>query len=142
MTDTLLALSGPGIAPYSARGLQQTLDPIAQALQLRRNINGALRDLSVEQFRKYKSTISCTDTLPPAFDGVMPGLILTVDCVAELSYKTIGGTPSRAVVPGSSYVEGEYTFYRPRLQMMVGEMTVQRDEYGRTVAWTLQLEEI
>jgi hypothetical protein len=142
MSDTLLAISGPGVGPYSARGLTQTLDPIPQALQQRRNVNGALRDLSIPEFRKYKSTVSCNDTLPPAFDGWMPGLPVTVDCVAELSYKTIGGTPSRAVVPGSEFVEGEYTYYRPRLNMMTGELTMQRDEYQRVVAWTATFEEI
>lgn len=139
---TLLAISGPGVGPYSARGLEQTLDPIPQALQLRRTINGAIRDLSVEQFHKYKSTITCNDMLPPALDGVMPGLQVTVDCVAELSYKTDGGSPSRNVVPGSSYVVGEYTYYRPRLTMIIGEMTVSRNEYGRAVSWTMNLEEL
>jgi hypothetical protein len=45
---------------------------------LRRTINGELHDLSLPQFRKYRSTISCTDKSIPAIDGVFPGTEVTV----------------------------------------------------------------
>ena len=90
--NTLLVLSGIGVPDYSARGLTQTLEPIDGSASLRRTINGALKDLSFAQFRKYKSTISCQDQEPPAVDGVWPGHVVTVDCVAELSCPT-GGAP-------------------------------------------------
>lgn len=140
--DTLLVISGHGIADYSARGLTQTLDPIDASGVLARTVNGTLIDLSPSQMRKYKSTISCTDTETPALDGVWPGMQLTVDCVAELGYLTAGNTPQRPVVPGSSRVSGAWTYYRPRLQMRVSQYTVSRDEYGALTAWTLELEEI
>jgi hypothetical protein len=139
---TLLELSGEGVAPYSARGLSQTLDPISQASNNRRTVNGALKDISFEGFRKYKSSISGSDQLPPAVDGVWPGKTLTVDCISELAYKTAAGTPKRDVVPGSSRVEGEYTYYRPRLEMIVLDYTAQTDEYGAVVSWQMSLEEI
>jgi hypothetical protein len=140
--DTYLAITGPGINPWSARGLRQTLEPIAQAASFRRTINGDLRNLAVEQFEKYRSTISCEDVTVPALDGVWPGLILTVDCAAELSYLTAGGSPSRSVVASSSYVDGAYTRYRPQLTMMVLGYSVDLDEYGARVAWQLLLEEV
>jgi hypothetical protein len=139
--ETLLVLSGPGVQPYSARGLKQTLTPIGAAANNRRTINGDLLDLSQQQFRKYASTISCSDQLAPALDGVWPGLVLTVDCVAELAYKTVGGTPARTVVSGSSRTDGAYTFYRPRLTMRVMNYNMDEDEYGRVLAWSLELEE-
>lgn len=139
---TLLEITGEGIQPYSARGLSQTLDPIAQATQTRRTINGALKDLSFDGFRKYKSTISANDQTAPALAENWPGRIITVQCTAELSYKTAGGAPGRAVVSGSSRVDGAYTFYRPELQMMVTLWTMSRDEYGSQVSWSLQLEEV
>jgi hypothetical protein len=129
--ETLLVLSGPGVQPYSARGLKQTLTPIGAAANNRRTINGDLLDLSQQQFRKYASTISCSDQLAPALDGVWPGLVLTVDCVAELAYKTVG----------SSRTDGAYTFYRPRLTMRVMNYNMDEDEYGRVLAWSLELEE-
>lgn len=149
--ETLLVLSGEGVAPYSARGLTQTLTPIEASKSLRRSINGSLKDLSQVQFRKYASTISCADQLAPALDGIWPGQILTVDCVAELSYKTAGGSPARDVVDTDSSdpssgealrTEGAYTYYRPRLTMRVMNHSQQEDEYGRVVQWSLELEEV
>jgi hypothetical protein len=139
---TLLAISGINIPPYSARGITQTLAPIASAASLRRTINGSLVDLSASQFRKYASTISCTDQQHPALNGVWPGLQVTVDCVCELSYLTSGGSADRTVVPSTSRVEGAYTFYRPRLTMRVMAYDIQTDEYGASVGWSLQLEEV
>lgn len=145
--ETLLVLSGHGVQPYSARGLSQSLDPIGASANLRRSINGVLHDVSQVQFRKYKSTISCSDQSAPALDGVWPGMVLDVDCVAELSYKT-GGSPARPVVEvGSSEepatrTDGAFTFYRPRLSMRVMNYSTTEDEYGRTVQWSLELEEV
>ena len=66
MAETLLVISGDGVAPYSARGLTQTLEVIAEAAVVARSVNGALVNLSPPQFRKFKSTISCTDVASPA----------------------------------------------------------------------------
>lgn len=140
MAETLLVISGPGVPPYSARGLTQTLDPVASVISP--TVNGGLLDLTPPQFRKYLSTISCTDVDPPAWDNFWPGMIVTVDCVAELGYPTVGGSPTRTVVPGSSRVSGAYTWYRPRLDMMVLAYTTSRDEYGDQVAWHLDLREV
>jgi hypothetical protein len=139
---TVLRLSGPGVSPYSARGLNQTLEPIAQSEALWRTINGSFIDVSAPQFRKYHSVISCSDQNAPAFDGVWPGQLLTVDCVVTLSYKTDGGSPARPVVPDSSYQEGAYTIYRPRLQMRVRNYQTTEDEWGAVVSWSLDLEEV
>lgn len=139
--DTLLVLSGIGIPDYSSRGLTQTLEPIEAATSLRRTVNGSLVDLSFAQFRKYKSSISCHDQEPPAADGIWPGQVVTVDCVAELSYPS-GGSPARPVVSGSTRTEGAFTFYRPQLQMRVTGLSVNRDEYGAAVQWQMDLEEV
>ncbi len=138
---TLLTLAGVSVPPYSARGLTQTLEPIEASVQLKRTVNGALADLSYEPFRKYKSTISCQDQEPPAVDGVWPGQIVTVECVAELCFVTAGGSPTRLPVVDSERVEGDFTFYRPTLTMRVTGLSVTRDEYGSAVSWQLQLEE-
>ena len=139
---TLLKLSGVGVPPYSARGLTQTLEPIEAAAQLRRTVNGALADLSYEPFRKYKSTISCQDQDPPGVDGIWPGEVVTVGCMAELSFPTAGSGPARQAVDDSEHTEGAFTFYRPILTMRVTGFSVSRDEYGAAVSWQLQLEEV
>jgi hypothetical protein len=139
---TLLEISGIDLPHYATRGLTQTLEPIDQAKQTRRTVNGSLKDISAPQFQKYKSTITCTDQQNPGLDGVWPGLQVTVDCVAELSYKTSGGSPDRPVVTDSSRTDGDWTFYRPRLTMRVTSYSTQTDEYGASVGWQLDLEEI
>jgi hypothetical protein len=67
---------------------------------------------------------------------------VTVDCVAELSYKTAVGSPDRPVVTDSSRTDGDWTFYRPQLTMRVTSYSTQTDEYGAAVGWQLDLEEI
>lgn len=138
---TLLVISGPGMPTYAARGLTQTLDPIGAAGAIARTVNGGLIDLSPPQMQKYRSTISCTDTEAPALDGVWPGQPLTVDCVSELGYLTAGGSPQRTVVSGSSRTAGAWTWYRPRLDMMVISYSTSADEWGAQVGWSLELEE-
>jgi hypothetical protein len=142
MSETVLTLSGVGVPPYSARGLTQTLEPIDAAANLRRTVNGALRDFGYAPFRKYRSTISCADQEPPAVDGVWPGRTVTVACVAELSFLTAGGSPARPVVSGSQRIDGNFTLYRPQLTMLVTGFSMSRDEYGAAVSWQLQLEEV
>jgi hypothetical protein len=138
--DTLLVITGMGFSPYAARGLSQTLQPIEQSRQLKRTASGKLVDVSVEQFRKYRSTISCTDQRAPAIDGIWPGMVVTVSCVAELSY-LVGGSPSRPAVAGSIREEEGYVFYRPMLVMRVVDIGPSTDEFAAEVAWTLELEE-
>jgi hypothetical protein len=138
--ETVLALLGLGVPPYSARGLTQTLEPLDQATSLARTINGELIDLSRAEFRKYKSTISGTDQRPPSCDGLWPGRQIVVDCIEELAYPD-GGTPQRPVVEGSSLSEAGFTYYRPRLTMVVTDFQLSRDEYGAQVGWSMSLEE-
>ena len=38
--------------------------------------------------------------------------------------------------------EGAFTFYRPQLQMLVTGFSASRDEYGASVQWQMDLEEV
>ena len=134
-----LVIAGIGLPPASIRGVTQTLVPIAASAQLMRTVNGTLVDVSAAAFRKYASTIRCTDQAPPALDGIWPGALVTVDCIAELAFETATGAAERIIV--ASRVEGAFTFYRPRLAMRVLSFETERDEWGAAVAWTLSLEE-
>ncbi len=142
MSDTDLLIFGMGIAPYSARGLTQTIAPIEAARVLRRSINGSLYDLSFDQFRKYMSKITCEDQATPAIDGIWPGAEVTVYCVAELSRLTDTEGPARPVVPGSERIDGAFTFYRPILQMRVVNVETGLAEWDADYNWTIELEEI
>jgi len=144
--QTLLVLSTPlGIPFYSARGLKQTLTPIAAAnANIQRDINGSLVDLDSgnTSFQKYASHIECGDTdtrSSLAFDAIWPGQLVTVDCVAELITQT---TPARTFVPGSEWTDSSgFLHYRPRLNMMVMNFSSQESEWEATVTWSLDLEE-
>lgn len=140
--STLLKISGVGMSPYAARGLTQTLNPIEQAKDLRRTINGDLIDFSVEQFRKYASVISGNDQMPPGVASVWPGRAVQVECIAELYYATMGGGTERPVVDGSERTEGPYTYYRPVLSMRIVDFNQSFDEWDAQVSWSLTLEEI
>lgn len=141
MTDTILAITGVGLAPWSSRGVTMTLEPIEQTKQTKRTINGALVDTSLAIFHKYKATVTCQDANSPAFDKNWPGKSLTVDCIPELSYVTAGGSPGRTVVGGSSRTDGAYTFYRPQLTMILTSWNVSTDEWGAVTSWNMELEE-
>lgn len=140
---TLLRMVGVGVPPYSARGLSQSIASIDQASNLRRTVNGDLEDISFSGFRKYKSTISGTDQRPPNFDGKWPGLTVIVDCIAELSYTPDEGeSRQRLAVPGSERAEGAHNVYRPRLTMKIINLSQSQDEYGASIGWSLDLEEV
>lgn len=137
---TLLVMTGIGVQPYSARGLKQTLAHIDQASQLKRTVNGNLTDISFEGFRKYKSTITGDDQTPPVIDGIWPGKQVTVDCISRIARNT-ADSPARTVVPGSEIVEGDFTYYRPRLTMRVVAFNLDEDEFGAQISWSMDLEE-
>lgn len=148
-TGTLLVLTPvagtaggdtPELTPYSARGLTQSLEPIPSG-NLRRTINGELVDLTPTQFRKYQSTITCKDQVVPAFDDAWLGHLVTVQCVAELSYRTIGGSAGRTAVAGSARIVGDFTFYRPELTMLVVALRNSFDEWPCDYSWQLDLAE-
>ena len=144
---TLLNITPPAQAfwllPFSARGLTQTLafdEEIGRSI--RRDWNGKLRDISNPILRNYKSTITCKEVETPAFDGAWLGVEAQVDCCAELSYLTATESPHRAVVSGSSRIEGDFTFFRPSLLMMVVDIRNSLDEYAADYAWQIDLIEI
>lgn len=139
--STVLVITGVGITPYSGRGLKQTLEPAAIGVQTRRTVNGLLVNLAPPQFAKYRSKISGSDQEPPAIDGIFPGAAVTVDCIAELSFPT-GAAPERPVVAGSLRVQGNFTFYRPQLEMLVVGLSLDAAEWDAAVGWSIDLEEV
>jgi hypothetical protein len=136
---------GPGVNPYSARGLRGTLSPIDAARgldKLARTVNGGLIDISAPQMRRYRLSVSGNDYAPPALDGLWVGMIVDVNSHVELAVLTATGTTSRPPVAGSLRTEGDYTYYRPSFRMMVVEYQVDREEWEQAVSWSLALEEI
>lgn len=125
--------------PGAVRGITQSLEPISASSQIERTVNGKALDVSAPQFRKYRSTVRCTDQQAPSLDGIWPGKTVIVDCIAELSHKP-ADPPSRPVV---EILREEYglIFYRPRLTMLVVNYTLDKDEWDAIVGWTIELVE-
>ena len=147
---TLTPLSGFAsmqLTPYAARGLSQTFEILTGSgggganVWTRRDVNGYLRSVVDTRFRKYKSTITCKDTMTPCLDDAWIGITCSVDCCFELSYPT-GATPSRPAVAGSQRVEGTVTFYRPILLMMVTDIKTTFAEWQANYDWSIALEEV
>jgi hypothetical protein len=115
---------------------------VQASIQQRRTVSGTLVNISPTQLRKYRRTLTCRDQMPPALDGIWPGDQVTVKCACELSYLTAGGSPDRAVVAGSSRVDGSHTFYRPQLTMLVVSKSQQWDEWRAATTWQIELEEV
>jgi hypothetical protein len=139
---TLLVISGPGIAPYSARGLVQTYEPIQASQHIEESVNGNLVVLSPKQFRKYRTKISCTDQNTPALSGVWPGDVVDMECVEEMSFLTAQPErQERTAVDGSVRIVGDYTYYRPILRVMFLGFSISGEEYQRAIAWSMEFTE-
>lgn len=139
--DTVLVITGVGLSPFSARGVTQTYAVIDAAKNFRRTVNGNLKSLSPAQFKKYSCSITFNDTDTPALDGIFIGDEVIVDWVQEFSFVTAGGSPSREVVEGSERIEGDVTFYRPRMTMLVKDFSGSTPEWDAMSPAQLDLEE-
>lgn len=166
-TELILEIVGKGkfFAPYSARECIQTLTPIPQG-SLRRTINGRLVWVGQPTHRKFKSTITCKDKGPPAFDGLWRGDKVNVTCLQTLTQSIPQGAQEVTLErePASLHLydhkekiwpaaiekhfslpsgfSGGFVTYAPRLSMMVENYTLEVDEWGLTTRWILELVEV
>lgn len=139
---TDLVISGHGIPRYSCRGLTQTLTLIDPAAVLAYSVNGNLLNFSPAQFRKFKSSITCTDVLPAALAALWPGVVVDVDCISPIAYLTAIGSPVPGRTVVRSEVEGEHTYDWLRLTMAVATAWTQStEEWAAQTSWQLDLTE-
>jgi hypothetical protein len=139
---TLLVIAPQGLPPYAARGIVETLEPVALATDLHRTVNGVLVSVAPAKLRKYKIKLTGKDQQPPPVDSIYPDLQITIDCITELAFLTLGNSPQRPVVTGSLRIEGDFTFYRPQLTAIVTGFSVSTGEWTGDVGWTLDAEEV
>jgi hypothetical protein len=119
---TLLAIDGIDFSQYAVRGITMTLTPIVQATSLARDCRGALADISVDQFRQYKVTITCTDHAAPELTDVWPGMDVTITCIPGL---------------GAANTTGDVL----TILAKVTAWDTSRDEWAAEVAWKLEAEQ-
>jgi hypothetical protein len=119
---TLLSIDGIDFSQFAVRGITMTLAPIDQAKNVARDCRGALADISVEQFRQHKISISCTDHEAPELTDVWPGMDITITCIPGL---------------GAANTTGDVL----TILAKVTSWNTSRDEWAAEVAWTLEAEQ-
>ncbi|MBY0293183.1 MAG: hypothetical protein K2W92_07855 [Alphaproteobacteria bacterium] len=167
-TDLTLEIVGKGEALplFSARECIQTLT-LAPQDSLRRTINGHLVSIGHKTHRKFHSTVSCKDKIPPAFGELWTGTLVKVGCLQSLTQTVPQGSAhillERDAVSVDLYDEkgsvwpvdkgknrlidihadfpGGFLTYRPLLRMVVKNYCLETDEWGLSVGWSLELEE-
>jgi hypothetical protein len=120
---TLLAIDDIDFSQYAVRGITMTLAPIDQAKNVARDCRGELADISVEQFRQYKVSITCTDHEVPQLTDIWPGQDITITCIPGL---------------GVSNTTGEDVL---TILAKVTSWNTSRDEWAAEVAWQLEAEQ-
>jgi len=147
-TGTILTLRTVDISAlpllplYSARGLHERMRYNDGAMAQDVTVNGELVDLSLERFRKLEITISAKDVRPPSIDVCRPGLKVLLESSRLFSYPTLGGMPGRTPVSGSEFTEGDFTFYRPTFVCMLGNPSMDFDEWEADDEWSLPMREV
>jgi hypothetical protein len=120
---TLLAIDGVDFGDYAVRGISMTLTPIDQAKSFARDCRGDLVDISVEQFRQYKVTITCTDHEAPLLTDVWPGQDITITCIPGLG-------------AGNASEDTPLT-----IEAKVTAWDTSRDEWAAEISWKLEAEQ-
>jgi hypothetical protein len=119
---TLLAIDNIDLSPWASRGITMTLTPIDQAKSVARDCRGFLVDISLEQFRQFKVSISCTDHEAPELTDIWPGQDITITCIPGL---------------GAANETGDVL----TLLAKVTAWNTSRDEWAAEVAWQLDAEQ-
>lgn len=163
-TELKIEVLGQGnvIPPFSARGCVQTLAPIVRG-ELHRTVNGDLVRVGGENLTKYHSRITCKEKQSLALGGVVVGARVRLSSIQRLVEPVSAEAfhLKYSAVPGSLYfipdsgnpipMEGTqlppghgagFVSYRPILEMMITHYTLETDEWGMTVGWKIELEEI
>lgn len=171
MNETDLILEGVErrslFPPFSVRECTQSLTPLPQGI-LRRTINGTLVCIGNKGHEKFQSMISCKDKSPPAFEKLWVGTHLKVGCIQSLTQAvpvgasniSLGRDPlschaydplgkmwaiekvEKNCVFLSPGFPGGFITYRPWLMMIVKHYHLETDEWGASVGWHLELEEV
>ena len=81
--QTQLIINRGGFPPFSARGCQQTLQPLDTG-ELRRTVNGDLVYTGKKGHHKYLSIIECQDEAPPVLEGIWRGESVDIQCIQRL----------------------------------------------------------
>lgn len=155
----------------AARGIDVDVSPI-DAGELRRTVNGSLKNLSNPLFRKLKISLAHSGGRVPTLVGLWRGMSVTVHLPDPVEQLPVPGTPTTAVlarqpVPGSVRgvtVDGvdispsssstsapwnvtfaepvAFVAYRPIVQCLIASWSRSENDWGRSASWSVELEEV
>jgi hypothetical protein len=167
--DSLLSLEGPTLlAKWSARGVTHALTPLPRG-EFWRDQEGTAHFAPLPG-SKYALTLSASDTRPPAFAGLWPGMVLTATCASRLGVVLEAGTNAWTcerpfatdwvrchddtgadhpvvevadrTVTLAAHVGPVTVYVRPVLTMMVRDWSLGLLEWDGLHPWRLVLEEV
>lgn len=162
---TDLWIEGVGFPPFSARGCVQELTPIPLSNEaFQRTVNGKLIYFGREEDMKYRTKIACQDKGAPSMGHMWRGSVMRVGCIQTLTHKIKEGAVGlmRPFIKDSVQVfddehvsmsftfddknrvvsKGGYVTFRPILSMTLVDFSLNYDEWGGKMGWTLTLEEV
>lgn len=117
---TDLVVTGVTFPDYAVRGVRVRVSFADEASRLARTVNGVLRNLSEEIFRKRVVIISGNDVEFPYLADVWPGHQVTVTTI-------ISASQDGALITVTGLVK---------------EFELEKDEYGQVASWSIEIWEI
>ncbi len=168
--QTKLKISHVGFPPFSTGNCSQTLMPL-KPQKIWRTINGEALEAIAGREKRYKTFISGHDTNPPSFGGISAGSKVVLECIQHLWVQMdVDGRAVLEKVPVEESVvaidnrgnihdlvreddktfslkdkgitEPIFTRYAPCLEMVVTNLTIENEEWGKGYTWKLEAEEI
>ena len=147
-SDTHLEIPEIGIVGGSSRGIRQSIEPVSNG-QAYYDVFGVLHHTSRPALQRFRTTIMGEDVWAPAFGDLWYGMDLTISAACDI-IQPVSQAPCRPVVTGSlRYLDAQsnvlpsstgatHFAFRPILNVKVINWQTEEDEYGSTVAWTIE----
>lgn len=167
MNEIILGIAG--LPQERARNCTQELIPIANG-NFKKSINGNLLFVETSKRQKYRSVISCSDSLSPIIDKIWIGSQINVGCIQNLwqiirpgetildlirpavsdSIRVINklgqnvpySVSGKRILLKKSSPQKTFVSFRPWLTMLVTNFSMKTKEWEMESGWKLESEEI
>lgn len=167
MNEIILGIAG--LPQERARNCVQELLPIANG-NFKKSVNGNLLFVETSKRQKYRSVISCSDSLSPIIDKIWIGSQINVGCIQNLwqiirpgetildlirpavsesihVVNNLGQTvhysvSGKRILLKKSSDQKTFVSFRPWLTMLVTNFSMKTNEWEMESGWKLESEEI
>lgn len=140
-----LILNPIGISEWAQRGLIQTYEKHPFSYQEADTVNGEAINMAPPTFRKWITTITCTDMRAPPLHGIWGGQTLVLHCISPFNYKE--GTPEGKYerpyrTDHPPWSEDGFRLYYPIMDVEVQTFTSSDNKWQASINWQLVLKEL